>query len=109
INFILANLELIGGALDGAGTVTITNVMTWTGGGMSGSGRTVIPAGVTLNVSPPTAVSLTARTLDNAGVVTWSGTGFFPVNGGAIITNRAGALFHVQNASFMGGSGASGR
>jgi hypothetical protein len=36
--------------------------------------------------------------MDNGGTVNWTGAGDITVIGGAVITNRPGALFHVQNA-----------
>jgi hypothetical protein len=103
-----AVVNLSAGALGGSGIVTVNNVMNWTGGEMSGNGRTIIPAGVTLNVSSPFGVSLTTRTLDNGGTIVWTGTGRLALYG-AVITNRPGALFHVQNAAGFAAVGSSGR
>ena len=88
------------GALDGAQTVTVGNLMNWTSGTMSGTGRTVIPAGATLNLGGPNGMTLTTRTLENGGTANWTGAGSFLVNGG-VITNRAGALFTAQTAVSM--------
>ena len=102
------NLDLIDGTLDGTGTVTIATAMNWTGGTMSGSGRTVIPAGATLNAAFPIAASLNTRTLENGGTVLWTGAANFGITFGAVVTNRGGALFHVQNAAalaFVSGAG----
>jgi Divergent InlB B-repeat domain len=99
----LANLDIIGSSfLDGPGTVTIANAMNWTGGNMSGNGRTVIPSGATLNAAIPSIASLTGRTLENGGTVLWSGAGSLAMSTGAFITNRPGALFHIQNATALG-------
>jgi hypothetical protein len=93
-------VNLNGGALGGSSTVTVNNLMSWTGGSMTGSGRTIIPAGATLNVANPGTVQLNTRTLENGGTVLWTGAGNLGLSGG-VITNRAGALFHVQSpASF---------
>src|SRR5207253_11238642 len=86
-------------------TVTVGSVMNWTGGSMTGTGRTVIPSGSKLAIANPGSVSLTSRTLENGGTTVWTGAGLLGMNG-AVITNRAGALFEVQNAvdfSFFGG------
>jgi len=83
-------------SLDGSGTLTIDNVMNWTGGTMTGSGRTVISPGATLNLAVATGVTL-SRTLENAGTVLWTGAGSVNVDGG-ILTNDAGALFQQQGA-----------
>jgi hypothetical protein len=100
----LQNLDL-GSTLNGSGLVTVNNVLNWTGGGMDGSGRTLIAPGAALNVNSTTGVRLN-RTLENAGTTLCAGSGGF--NGGAaaaIITNRPGALFEVRNnGSFTQGA-----
>lgn len=103
----IGNLDLVAGTLDGTGTVTIRNALNWTGGTMSGSGRTIIAEGVTLNLATPSGVFLNTRTLENGGTVLGTGGGVIGVSFGGIITNRAGALFHVQNTSAItvGGGG----
>jgi len=100
-NFAVSNLDLINGTLDGTGTVTISNAMNWSGGTMSGSGRTIIPVGATLNLAISSGVGLNARTLENGGTVLWTGAGNFGMNFGSVITNRAGAVFQVQNAASL--------
>jgi hypothetical protein len=96
-------LTLSGGTLGGAQTVTARNSMSWSGGSMGGTGRTLIPSGASLAVSNlSTFNSLTSRTLDNGGTTTWAGASIV-INGG-VITNEPGALFQVQSpASFNGG------
>jgi hypothetical protein len=74
--------------------------MNWTGGTMSGSGRTIIPAGVLLNVANAGAVSLTSRTLENGGTVLWTG-GIINLTSSPVLTNRAGALFETQGAGSL--------
>ncbi len=94
----------LNGFLGGSSVVTVTGAMNWTAGSMSGSGRTVIPAGVTLNIANPTVINLISRTLDNSGTVLWTG-GTMGVNS-AVITNEPGALFQIQNpATFSYGGG----
>jgi hypothetical protein len=97
------------GVLTGTSTVTVLNSMNWTAGTMSGSGRTIIPPGAILNAAPPGGVDLAGRTLENGGTLLWTGAGFFSVRSGGVITNRPGALFHVQNAAGIGGGAANGR
>ena len=102
----LENLDLIStfSTLSGAGAVTIINGMNWTAGTMSGGGRTIIAPGATLNAANPSQVILATRTLENGGTVNWTGAGNIHL-GSSSITNRAGALFHAQNAApiFFGG------
>ena len=101
-----AVVDLSGGTLGGADLVTVGSLMNWTGGAvMSGSGRTVIAPGATLNAASALTLSLTSRTLENGGTVLWTGAGLYLT--GAVITNRAGALFHAQSdTSFLNQGGA---
>jgi hypothetical protein len=92
----LANLDLMG-TLTGPGRLTVNDVINWSSGTMSGSSRTVIAPGATMNINNPSAVTLSTRTLDNGGTTLWTGTGI-SLNA-ATITNRPGALFHAQSAA----------
>jgi hypothetical protein len=106
-NLTVANLDLVhsSSTLGGTGAVTITTAMNWTAGTMSGSGRTIIPVGATLHAGSTSAIGL-QRTLENGGTVLWTGAGGIGLFNG-VITNRAGGLFHAQNAAqffFSGGA-----
>jgi len=101
-------ISLSGGSLGGSNLVTVGSAMTWSGGGMSGTGRTLIPPGVTLSINNPSFITLTSRTLDNGGVTTWTGAGSLSMDGG-VITNRPGGLFNPQNASLIELTGGSPR
>jgi hypothetical protein len=90
------NLELLNGTFGGSGAVTISNSMTWTSGTMSGTGRTIIAPGATLSINNIFNLGL-ARTLENGGTTLWTGGSPLYLDN-AVITNRPGALFHVQNA-----------
>jgi len=90
-------LDLRSGTLGGNGTLTITNLLKWTGGSMNDNGRTLISAGAMLNAALPSGGGLNARTLENAGTILWTGAGNIGFVS-AVITNRAGALFHAQAA-----------
>ncbi len=61
------------GELSGSGDVTVTNVLDWTGGAMSGAGKTIIPTGATLNISVTNSVHYLNRMLENNGTTTWTG------------------------------------
>jgi hypothetical protein len=101
-----STLTLSSGSLGGSNVVTAGGLMTWTGGAMSGTGRTVISPGATLTIANPSFLTITTRTLDNAGTTVWTGAANINLNA-AVITNRAGALFNAQNAapiSFGGGA-----
>src|SRR5206468_948217 len=73
--------------------------MNWSAGSMSGTGRTFVTAGATLTIANPSTVYLAQRTLENAGTILWTGTADLSGSAGAVITNRAGALFSVQNSA----------
>jgi hypothetical protein len=109
-DLVVQNLEQIAsgffGTFTGSGTVTISNSMAWSSGTMGGTGRTIVAPGATLTINPANTLNL-ARPLENGGTVNWTGILGMNVNNLVIITNRAGALFHVQNApSFSGGGSA---
>ena len=78
--------------LSGSGTLEIHGTATWNSGTLSGTGRTVIDPGATLNMISD-QVYLYNGTLENGGTLlcdvgNWNCTG-------AVITNRAGAVFGV--------------
>ena len=85
--------------LTGTGTLTIRGNFAWASGGMSGNGRTIVETGATLSLGNPTTLFLTGRTLENGGTASWTDAGVISMNSGAVITNRAGALFHVLHAA----------
>ena len=100
-----AVLTLSGGTLGGSQVVTVCSVMNWTGGTMRGSGRTIIPAGATLNVANASAITLDTRTLENGGTGLWTGATINLIS--AVITNRAGALFETRGVgalNYQGGT-----
>jgi hypothetical protein len=84
------------GTLTGAGDVTVNGLLSWNGGTvgvMSGSGRTIAAGGLEISSG-----ALDGRRLENAQTATWltSGGDIF-IQGGAVITNLAGATFDVQS------------
>jgi hypothetical protein len=95
---ILVNLS--GGSLGGANAVTVGNLMYWSGAGMTGTGVTRIPPGVTLFITNSSVTLSGGRTLDNAGTVLWTGSASIGVLG-AVITNRAGALFDARSTGSL--------
>jgi Divergent InlB B-repeat domain len=100
-----STLTLSSGAFGGSNVVTVGSMMNWTGGSMSGTGRTVIPPAATLNIASASPLFITSSTLDNGGTALWSG-GTIGMIGG-VITNEAGALFQIQNPAsifYDGGS-----
>jgi hypothetical protein len=96
----LPTLTLAGGALGGTSTVTVTGLLSWTGGTMNGGGRTVANGGISLLGVDK---GLDHRTLDNAGTATWIGTGNIGLDGFSVWNNLPGATFLAQNDATFGG------
>jgi len=88
------NLDL-SGTLTGGGAVTITGLVNWTNGYMSGSGSTGIAAGAVLQIGGA-ADKVLQRTLNNSGTVTWT-AGRIWGNNGAAFNNLAGGVFEAQS------------
>lgn len=93
--------QLHGGAIAGAGTLYISNSLTWTAGAMGGAGITSIIPGAVANIAQ-TATSATSsaladtRTFVNLGTTTWNGP--FSVASGALVNNPG--AFTLANADF---------
>jgi hypothetical protein len=85
---------LSGGTLGGAGNLMVAGDMIWTSGTMTGAGHTIFSAGSTLAINATAAKSLSGRTVDNSGTMTWTG-GQLLTTGGAW-NNQAGGVFDVQ-------------
>ncbi|MHB9023496.1 MAG: hypothetical protein ACYC7E_04895, partial [Armatimonadota bacterium] len=91
------------GALNGAGTLTVTGIYGWSGGNMRGTGTTNIATGGRLNISGTAdkriyhgSATSGGRKLNNAGTITWAGSGRLLGGDGARITNQTGGVFDVQ-------------
>ena len=72
------------GAVTGAGELIVDNALTWSGGSMAGSGRTIIPSDASALITGGTL----SRTLVNHGSLTGSGTDFFFGDSSALLDNR---------------------
>ncbi|MBN1934093.1 MAG: hypothetical protein JW934_05490 [Anaerolineae bacterium] len=92
----------LAGTLTGDGDVTVNGGMDWTGGTLSGSGKTIIAPGATLTIDGSSYKSLSGRTIQNQGVATWSGTADIYGSGGAVFDNDG--AFEVRNSESFGGS-----
>jgi hypothetical protein len=80
-------------------------VLIWTGGTLSGTGRTLARGGLFLGGSP--TKMLIGHTLTNAGKAVWSGTGDLVGSNNALFENLADATLDVLGgASFRTTSGA---
>ncbi|MBI2206185.1 MAG: hypothetical protein HYU41_20320 [Candidatus Rokubacteria bacterium] len=105
-------LSLASGAIDGTGTLYVTDSLAWSGGSMQGtSGGTTVLSGSSLTITGAGAKTL-QRQIANLGTATW-GTDAGNLSAGGsggtlfVIDNKAGALFHVQNDSTITGDGGS--
>ena len=87
--------------LAGSGNVTVTGVLGWANGAMSGTGATIIGPGGVLTIGNG-GVTL-ARTLNNAGAGTWSG-GNFTLSTGAAFDNLAGGTFDITADGHVNGT-----
>jgi len=76
------------GVIDGGGTLILSGTSSWTGGTMSGSGTTVIPAAMSLGISAPVTLD---RTLQNGGTLNVSGdiTGSGTIDNGGTLNALA--------------------
>ncbi len=74
----------------GLGALTVDGTLNWAGGTMSGAAVTSISTNGAVNITGN--ATLTARTLNNAGVVTWN-VGNITAGSGAVINNEAGGTF----------------
>jgi hypothetical protein len=85
---------LSSGTLQGSSTLTATVNLTWTGGGMSGSGTTRVVSGANLTINGPSSKTLDSRTLENGGFATWTGGDIVGGTGGpGTVHNLAGGSF----------------
>jgi hypothetical protein len=94
-NVSFKNLHLVSGTLTGAGDVTVTELLHWESGIMSGSGRTLVANGATLTLNNTTHDL--NRALQNDGTATWT-AGALQMNGGTFINNGS---FTVSSGSGM--------
>ncbi|MGC2357027.1 MAG: choice-of-anchor D domain-containing protein, partial [Candidatus Acidiferrum sp.] len=97
-----ATLTQSAGTLTGTDTVTITGLLTWSGGTESGTGVTDANDGMTISGEP----FLDTRTLNNKKTATWTGIEFLMLNG-SIFNNVTGAIWNHQadtQIAFDGGT-----
>jgi hypothetical protein len=79
--------EITSGTLNGTGTLTVSNLLNWSGGTMGGSGATTIPVGANAVITGSVTKLLDARTLNLQGTATWTGTGGLGLQNAAVINN----------------------
>jgi len=84
-----------GGTLSGSGDVWIMKAVDWTGGAMTGSGRTLSLNSLTIGGEQ--SLNLRRR-LENLGTATWV-NGSISIGSGGAIANMDGATFDIQGGS----------
>ncbi len=88
-------LNLTGGTLEGAGTLTVTGALTWSGGGtMAGTGQTIATGAVSISSG-----TLDTRSFTNEGTANLSGTLSFDNSAG--FTNAATATLSAQTGAYL--------
>jgi fibronectin-binding autotransporter adhesin len=90
------------GTLTGTDNLTVSGLMTWSGGTQSGSAVTNANGGMALSGEP----FLDTRTMNNAKTATWTGEAFLMLNG-SIFNNNTGATWNHEgdtNIQFEGGT-----
>ncbi len=101
-------LDLTGGILTGAGTVTVTGLTTWVGGTMSGSGTTIAQGGLQLgnDDSYYRQQNLDGRTLVNASTASFLGYDYLYQYEDSTFDNLTGATLEFQlTGSWSSGDG----
>ena len=94
---------LSGGSLNSAYDLTVQGALAWTGGLMSGAGRTIIAGGATAALGGAGTKGLDAgRVLENRGTVLWTGGTIdlndLAVGGSGRVENTAAGLLDIQLA-----------
>jgi len=89
--------------LTGSGDVTVSGLLTWTGGEMSGQSSIVADGGLAISGTSPKELR-EGRRLRNRGTATWSGTGSIRHGEGELgtqIENYVGATFDITDNATM--------
>lgn len=86
--------------LSGSGDVTVGGLFTWTGGRMDGGGKLIANGGMLIQGS---ATKTQYRTIDNAGVATWT-DGSIQSTAGVEFNNLLGATLDAQSDDQFGQS-----
>lgn len=91
----VSKLTQSGGVVAGQGQLTINAAWAWTGGAMTGTGRTVLNGTATATLDTTSSnLSLAGRAVVNNGAVTLVGAGSV-FAGGSNWTNKPGAKFEI--------------
>lgn len=91
------------GAIDGPGTLTITNAFTWEAGDIKGAGALTLAAGSISAIVGNNPKTFSTRTINNAGSLKWLTDKSIDASENAVFNNLAGGVFDLQtNASMTG-------
>jgi RHS repeat-associated protein len=99
------SVTMTGGTLTGAGTMYVSNALSWTGGTMSGNGVTSLGTPSVSTISPSGMVILDQRTLSNRGRLTWT-SGTLRGDNGALLDNLGILRPNAESADMQVGTGA---
>jgi autotransporter-associated beta strand protein len=96
-----SNLTFSGGLISGGSLLTLAGANTWSGGTMSGTGTTRIPAGATLAIPLGVGVTLNGgRTLAVAGAVTDDASSLAATGTGTAVNVVSGGSLALRGNSF---------
>jgi hypothetical protein len=99
----IPTLTMQGGTLSGSGNINLTGAaMTWTGGTLGGSGTLSVPNGTTVTISGVPTID--ARTLSNAGTITFTAAYYLYMQNNAVLTNSGTISFPGDNSIYLSGA-----
>ena len=105
------NLTMTGsdGVLGGTADVTVTSSGLWNIGLMSGTGRTIIGGGATLDLSTTSTKTWDVREIENQGIINWNDGSVF-ISNGPLMDNQGtfNVLLGATNRTFDFNGGALG-
>ena len=90
------SIELAGGAITGFGRLEVLDSLVWTSGQLTQGGLVRIPVGSQLAIRGAAGKSWSQRRIENAGVVSWTGTGAISSGASAHLVNQSGATFQLE-------------
>lgn len=93
--------------ITGSGALTITQNLDWFTGTMAGTGQTVIPSGVTFNITGTSGgKNINGRTINNSGTTVMNANAATSITGSnGVFNNLAGGTFDAQTDADLLGSG----
>jgi hypothetical protein len=97
VNVLARNFRIVSGLRVGAGTLTVSNALEWSGGTMFSGGTTVVSPAANLTISGGAIKTLTSHTLNHFGSGSWTGTG-------TVDLSRGNATWIAGNISSSGNS-----